>query len=138
MSYEHNMSEEVAPKRKVLIPEGNRATKITACEEKVSKSGNDMFVFTFMDKKLEKEYEVYAVATPKKRYFLKQILSACGVTAGEDGIYKWDIKDVLGKEISVLIEHEPNEFINREGITVKGTQHRVAEVNKSDTVAWDE
>lgn len=134
MTYEHDMSEETAPKRKVLIPEGWRKTKIKGCKEQVSKAGNNMFVFEFLDITTDKVYEVHAIATPKKRYLLKKILSSCNVGAASDGVYKWDIPDVIGKEINVLIEHEPNEYINREGVTVKGVQHRVSDV---DELAWD-
>ena len=48
-------------------------------------------------------------------------------------------KDVLDKEIAGLFLHEPNDYINREGVTVKSTQHKIVEFKKvDDAVAWDE
>lgn len=137
MTYEMDMNDEHAPKKKVLIPEGWRGTKITNAVEKVSKAGNEMILFTFLDVETKKEYEVHAVSVPKKRWLLKQILSACSIAADENGIYKWDLPDVIGQAIDVLIEHEPNEYIDREGKTQKGVQHRVSEVRVTEIVSWD-
>ena len=81
----------------------------------------------------------YAVGEPKKRWFLKQILSACGIKAGEDGVYDWEIKDVLNKNIEGLVIHEENEYINRNGETIKGKQHKISDVKATDqTIVWDE
>lgn len=146
MSYEMDMSQEKKPNIKRLLPEGRRDFEIVGCEEKTSKSGNIMFVFECKD--IETGYidTWYAVAEQGKRWFLKSILSACGCEAGKDGVYEWDISDVIGKNISGLVIHEDNEYINREGEKVKRKQHKIQDVSDlkiteskpKKEVAWDE
>jgi len=141
-----DMSKETAPKRKYLLPEGWRRFTILSCEPSVSKSGNAMFLIDVQDD--EKNYvdTLYAVSVEGKRWFLKMILTACGIPAGQDGVYDWEAKNIIGKKVMGLVEHEPNEFINREGITVKTTQHRIVEFKTPNEAqaytetekAWDE
>lgn len=136
-----DMSQEKAPVRKKLMPEGWRKLTIIECEPSVSKGGNDMFIITWRDQETGYEEKVYAVATQGKRWFLKTILTACGIPAGKDGIYDWNTSDIIGKEIIGLFEHEPNEYINRNGETVKTTQHRLTEVKSiteaDEHIEWD-
>ncbi len=140
MSYSMNMSQEKAPKRKKLLPEGWHDFTITNCREETSKKGNLMFVFTMRHDATGYEDDVYAVATEGKRWFLKMILAACDCASSADGTYEWDIPDVLNKRVHGLVEHEDNEYINREGETVKGKQHRITEVKKymEPDNAWPE
>ena len=134
--YSHDMSKETVPKRKKLLPEGWRQFTILDCKETTSKAGNEMFVFTIRDTETGYEEDIYAVATPKKRWFLKTILSAVGCEGGEDGVYNWDIPQVINKEFQGLVEHERNDYINRDGETVKGVQHRITEVKSVEDVSW--
>jgi len=139
MSYRHDMSKE--SKKKALLPEGWRPFKITACEEKVSKKGNDMFVFTFTDIETGQDEEVYAIAAQGKRWFLKGILSACGVAAAEDGVYDWDMVDVMNKAIRGYVVHEEEEWINRQGetiVTKKSKINDTMEANEDDRAKADE
>ena len=138
MPYNMNMNDEKAPTRKKLLPEGDRQFKIISAREQTSKSGNKMIVFGIKDKETGYEEETYAVAEPKKRWFLKSILNAVGCKGGDDGNYIWDFKDVVGKDFIGTIEHEDNNYINREGIEVKAKQHRIVEVLTMEEVAWDE
>lgn len=124
--YQMDMSKE-SEKKKVL-PEGLRNFTITACEEQTSKAGNQMFMFTMTDEETRQEDEVYAIATPGKRWFLKQILAACGVPASEDGVYDWDIKDVIGKEVQGLVMHQKEKWVNREGEEVESVKSKIVEV----------
>ena len=117
MAYKHDMSNE--SKRKILLPEGFRKFEIRDCKEKISSKGNDMFIFTLKDIKTGQEDIVYATAVKGKRWFLKQILTACDVAAGQDGIYEWDIPDVLGKTIAGNIYHDDEEYINRDNKLIK-------------------
>lgn len=126
MAYEMDMSQET--QKKQILPEGWREFEITDCEEQTSKQGNMMFKFTVIDTELEQEEEIYAIAVPKKRWFLKQILGACGVEAAQDGKYKWDITDVLNKTIQARIEHESQEWINRDNETVISKRAKFREV----------
>ena len=137
----HDMSGEKQPVRKRLLPEGWREFEIISCEPSVSKAGKEMFVFQFQD--LETAYvdNIYAISIQGKRWFLKSILTACGIPAGQDGIYDWEIKDVIGKKIQGLIEHEDNTWINREGEEVTTKQHRIVEVkspDESEEIGWDD
>jgi len=133
MGYKHNMKDEKEPKRRRLLSEGWRLFTILDCREDISKSGNDMFIFTIKDIKTDYEEDVYAVAVKGKRWFLKSILTAVGCSAGEDGIYDWDIPQVINKEFMGLVEHEPNEYINRDNETVKTTQHRIVRIKQTST-----
>lgn len=128
MSYKHDMSGEDSKSR--LIPEGERTMQINNCIESVSKSGNEMFIFTFMDLETFIELDVYAIATKGKRWFLKSVLDACGVSAGKDGIYEWDIKDVIDKTVSAIIKHEPNNWVNQKGETIESKKMKVVKVSK--------
>lgn len=134
-----NMSEEKAPLRKQLLEEGWRKFIVTGCEPSIAKSGNNMFVFKLTDDKTKYEDTVYLVAEPKKRWMLKSLLSVCGIKAAEDGIYNWDIPDVIGKEVGGLVEHEDNDYINRDGQKVTKKQHKIVEFRPvNDVISWDE
>ncbi len=134
MGFLHNMDKEKAPSRKVLLPEGWRMIRIIGVKEGTSKAGNPQFIFRIQDSDTKHEEDLYAVATEGKRYFLKQILVACGVKELL-GTFNWDVPDVLNKEILALVEHKPNEYINRQGETVKTTQHKIVDVK---AIAWNE
>jgi len=128
------MNQEKAPSKRKLLPEGNRGFEVVSCEPSVSKSGNDMFIVELKD--IETQYidKVYLVATQGKRWALKQLLTSCGVPAGKDGVYDWSTSDILGKEVNGEVEHEDNEYINREGVTIKGKQHRIVSFTERE---WD-
>jgi hypothetical protein len=115
--------------KKKLLPEGWREFRIMDCVEQISKQGNEMFKFILRDIETQQDDEVYAIAVQGKRWFLKQILTACGIAAGQDGIYEWDIPDVLDKVITGYVSHQEEEWINREGTTVKTTKHKITEVS---------
>lgn len=132
MSYNMNMSDEKKPSNKVLLPQGWRKFKIVGCEDTISKQNNKMFVITAEDKETGYEDTWYAVAEPKKRWFLKSILAACNCKASQDGVYDWDIPDVLNKDVECLVVHEDNEWINREGETIKTKQHKVSDVRGTE------
>ena len=148
MGYNMNMQDEKKPSIKVLLPEGWRKFKIVGCEEKTSKAGNLMFVITAQDELTGYDDTWYAIAEPKKRWFLKSVLSACGCKAAEDGVYNWEISDILNKWVEGFITHEDNEWINREGETIKTKQHRVSDIKETEQIveqtnnneikAWDE
>jgi hypothetical protein len=130
MGYRYDMSKE--KDKGVLLPEGWRRFKVTACEEKVSKSGNDMFVLTFMDCETRQSEEVYAIATQGKRWFLKSILSACGIEAAQDGIYEWDIPDILDQYVQGRVEHFEEEWIDRSGKSRTTKKGKIVEVKEDD------
>lgn len=127
MSFRHDMSNEKAPKKKILLPEGMHHFKILSVKQATSKSGNEMFIFTIKHMETGYEEDIYAVATEGKRYFLKQILHACGIDE-VCGVYDWDETNVVNKDIFGIVGHEPNEYINRSGETVKTMQHKIVDV----------
>ena len=137
--YSHDMSDEPKPKVKRLLDEGWRKFSIINGEDKISKSGNTMIVLETEDVLTGYREDWYCVSVPKKRWFLKSILAACGLEAAQDGVYNWDLKDILDKEIAGLVVHEPNKYINRDGIEVETTQHRIQEVKSvEDAITWDD
>jgi len=133
MPYEMGMKDEKAPTRKMLLPEGWRQFKIINVEETKSKAGNLMFVFVCQDKETEYHDTWYAVGEPKKRWLLKQILAACGVDASADGVYKWDIEDVINKDVAGQVIQEDNDWINRDGDTITSKQHKIVDVDTVDS-----
>lgn len=133
----YDMSNEPKPKLRKLLPKGWRQFTIIACKEAKSKGGNDMFIFTIVDRETGYEEDIYAVATQGKRWFLKSILTAVGCVGGADGCYEWEIEDVINQTFMGLVEHEPNSYINREGITVDTVQHRITDVKEVEEVEWD-
>jgi hypothetical protein len=135
--YSMDMSNEKEPIVRKLLPEGIREFQIVSCEEKTSKAGNQMFVVGLMDKETKYTTEVYLIATPGKRWALKQLLSACQCSGAEDGKYNWSKSDILEKWISAEVTHEDNKFINREGVEVESKQHRIGNFNVSNTTEWD-
>ena len=110
------------------LPEGWREFVISDCKEDMSKAGNVMFVFTLIDKETEQSGDIYAIATPQKRWFLKTLLDACNIPASKDGIYKWEIVDTLNKPIMGKIVNAPETFINRNGEEITKTKSRVTEI----------
>ena len=130
-----NMSNEPKPKVKKLLDKGWRTFLIVAGKESISKAGNPMIIFTIRDKETGYEEEIYPIATEGKRWFLKSILSAVGCKGGEDGFYNWEIDDVINHEFLGLVEHEPNEWINREGKTIYSTQHKITDAKE---IVWNE
>ncbi len=130
---EHDMSDERPPKR--LLDKGWRQFTIKTCIEETSKAGNPMFIITLLDNETQYIDTIYAISTQGKRWVLKNLLAACGVAAAKDGVYKWEITDILNKEVEGLVGHEPNEYINRAGDKVNTTQHKIIEFKE---VAWDE
>lgn len=125
MPYNHNMSKEKAPKQKMLLPAGWRTFVVKDGKETMSKQNNAMIAFDIKDVETKQEEQVYCLVVEGKRWLLKQLLLACGIKELKDGSMKWDIMDLIGKEVSGLVVHEPNKYINRDGVEVTTTQHKI-------------
>ena len=130
MGYRYDMSKETPPR--VCLPKGWRRFKIEDGNETTSKSGNPMFKFIFVDLETVTEHEIYAIATQGKRWFLKQILTACNVEAGQDGVYEWDLPNVLGQIVQGRVEHEQNDWIDRSGNSRSDTRSKIAEIREDN------
>ena len=119
------MSNEKAPS--TLLPEGWRNFKVKNVEEKTSKGGNEMLVFTLQDSEFDSCDDVYAIMTQGKRWFLKGILKACGVEVLDGDVYKFELGDLMGKYIEGRVEHYPDKYTNREGLEVEKIKHKIAD-----------
>ena len=122
---EYNMSEERRPPS--ILQEGARLVRITEMIFGTSKGGNEMYTTTIEDTKTHKSMQVWLVATPKKRWMLKSLLSACEVPASQDGVYSFETKDIIGKSVIAMIEHVTEPWTNREGVEVMQTKAKVTE-----------
>ena len=122
---EYNMSEERRPPS--ILQEGARLVRITEMILGTSKSGNEMYTTTIEDTKTHKSMQVWLVATPKKRWMLKSLLSACEIPASQDGVYSFETKDIIGKSVIAMIEHVTEPWTNREGVEVMQTKAKVTE-----------
>ena len=129
--YSHDMSRE---SNRGLLPEGWRKFKIVKCEKAVSKAGNEMFIFNLQDAITKKVEQVYAIATQGKRWFLKSLLAACDIPASQDGIYEWDVEDVLDQDIMGKVEHIDERWINREGEKITSTKGKITEIDKAGEI----
>lgn len=125
--YEHNMSKE--SEKASLLSEGWHKFEIVSCEEQVSKKGNDMFKIRIAELEHYQEVEIYALAVEGKRWFLKQILVACGVKPNDKGVFTWDEGDLVGKVISGKVTHVTEPWVNREGKDVVTTKHKIETVS---------
>ncbi len=113
MRYKHNMKNEKPPRQ--VLPEGWRELKVVDIQETVSKAGNEMFIVSLSDKETEAVIDIYCIATERKRWMLKSLLTASGVAAGQDGVYDWDADEVIGKVVLGKVKNEDEEWIDREG-----------------------
>jgi len=131
----HDMSKEKRPNIKKLLPEGQLTMVIESCEPSVSKAGNHMMIIGLYNEDANYTETIYLVAEQGKRWQLKQLLTACGIEAGKDGVYDWDTEDIVGKKISVVNEPEDNTWINRDGNEVTTKQNRFTDF---EAISWDE
>lgn len=139
MEYIMNMDDEKPTTRKRLLPEGWSKFRINSIQDKVSKSGNEMIIVNITHLKTSYSEDIFLVTVPKKRWLLKKLLESVGITRSDDGNYKWTKDELIGKEFAGLVEHEDNEYINREGVTVKAKQHRINDFDSVDNqIQWDE
>jgi hypothetical protein len=131
MSYDHDMNGE---DRVVFeMPDGWHDFEIVNLTEQKSKQNNDMFVAKVVS---AEDYgvgcDVYLLAEKGKKWFLKQLLTACGIVSDEEGHMLWDIPDIEGKTVSGRIEHQQDkDWIDREGKTQPGkNKARIVEFKK--------
>ena len=104
------------------MPDGWHDFEIVKIEEQTSKQGNQMFLAKVVSAEdAGIGTNVYLIAEKGKRWFLKQLLKACGCPAGKDGVYDWNEEDIEGQTIQGRVEHQQErEWIDRKGITQKG------------------
>ena len=118
--------------KKSLFPEGERELEIIGCVDTISKKNNNMFQFTVRDVETGAEDDrIYAISQKGRRWFLKEILAACKVAASKDGVYDWDISDVIGKIVTATVKHYDNKYINRDNQEVSATKQRITDFKAS-------
>lgn len=127
--YKHDMRSEREP-NKVLNP-GWYDWEVVRIEEQTSKQGNQMFKISLaLADDPTTGQDVYAIAEAGKRWFLKQLLSACDCPAGEDGIYDWSEEDIEGRTVSGRIENQEETWIDRAGNERTTTRSRIMQFRK--------
>lgn len=130
-------SEEKKPNIKMLLPEGWRKFFVSSCsKEAMSKKGNPQYIATLLDEATQYEDTVYLVNVKGKRWMLKSLCEACSVPKSELGFLfePPEPPPVVKKFVMGLVIHEPNEYINREGVTIKAMQHKIVEFRAIDKI----
>jgi hypothetical protein len=138
---------ETPPKETRLLPVGWRGFEIVTGDDKPSKKGNPMFTLQIKDEQTGIVVPIYLIRTPGKRWFLKAILEATGVDKQEDDNYNY-LPEIIGKKVMGDVTHEPNKYINREGIEIETKQHKISSfktytanpsgVTSPDQIAWEQ
>ena len=128
MEYRDDMSSEKKPSS--TLPAGDRLVTITRMEDKVSKAGNSMFLVNLKDYETGDSMDIFLVREKGKRWFLKGFLAALGVVANEAGEFVYDPDLLVGRGVIAKVEHYEEDWINREGNSVKLNKARVVEFMK--------
>lgn len=148
MPYSDDLTNEKKPSRKQLLPQGWREFVFESGEDKPSKAGNPMFIMQTRDVETGYIEPVFLVRTEGKRWLLKSALEAVGIKRNEEGKYVYELTDLLNKVLFGEVIHEPDEYINRNGDTVKTTRHKIVDfkrtglnpggVTKAEDVKWED
>ena len=126
--YEYDMDGEG---RSILMEEGWHYFTINNMVEETSKQGNEMFVVSLYCPINESVDTVYMVTAKGKRWLLKSLLKACGIPRDEKGVYKFESNDLIGLAVEGRNQPEPNEYINREGETIKEMRNRIVDFRET-------
>lgn len=104
------------------MPDGWHDFEIVQLQEQTSKQRNQMFVAKIVSvENAGIGTDVYLIAEKGKRWFLKQLLKACGCPASEDGVYDFSEEDVEGHTVQGRVDHQQEaDWIDRNNVTQKG------------------
>ena len=117
--YQDDMTDDMQ-KEKWLPPEGWVDVEVVSMVEGMSKTNNPKFTINFASaadgsKGLQQDLTYIQ----GKRWLLWQLMEACGIegekTADKRTVYNWDISMVEGQSVAALVQHEDNNWIDREG-----------------------
>ena len=125
--YHNDLRNEKGSGRKVVLTPGWHTFEVVGIEEKTSKAGNPMFVAELAEDKTMHTINVFMVATEGKAWMLKQFLTAVNAPVDEEGVFTWDVANVMGKRLEGFVENEPNDWIDRDGKTQTSHQSKVME-----------
>jgi hypothetical protein len=117
---------------RVLLDEGWHLFLVANMEARQSKSGNEMFVATLDHPDSGASEDVYLITAKGKRWKLKGFLKACGIQEDAQGVYKFEPSDIIGKSVEAYNKPEPNEYVNREGETIKEMCNNLTKFQKTD------
>lgn len=120
---------------RVLLSDGWHNFMVVAMELTTSKSGNEMFKVTIEQPETGAVEDVYCITAKGKRWALKQLLSAVGIEGDVNGVYHFDIPDVVGKSVEAKNVQEDNVYINRDGDEVKEKRNKIQGFRKATTKA---
>jgi len=110
-----------------LLDEGWRDFRVVKIVDAISKGGNPQFIITVRDLETGTDVEVYAVSVEGKRWFLKAFLAAMGIVESAEGTFDWDSDDLIGKHVSARVEHEPNDWVDRNNVQHHDKRTKIAE-----------
>ena len=139
MSYSDDMTDDVG-RSKWLPPEGFVDVEIVKMVEGTSKTGNSKFTIDFANADNAGEgLQQDLTNIQGKRWLLRQLLEACGIEPeiNEEGrkIYNWDIPDIEGKTVSAKVEHEPNDWTDRQGTEHHDKRAKFVEFKKYEPMS---
>lgn len=120
----------------VLMPEGWNTVLVVDVTIETSKQGNEMWVIVTEHPETGSVDKTYAVTNKKTGWVFSSFLKACGYKRNAQGIYE-NVEPINCIEISVDAQNkpEPNEFINRDGETVKEMRNKFVLFRKASEKA---
>ena len=123
--YQSNFKNEKNTTRTVFKA-GWHAWRVDSIESKTAKSGNPMFLVTLSNTDTCQTIECYMVSVEGKQWLLSQFIKACGIVLDQDGNCSWNDTDVIDHIVSGFIQNEENNYINREGVEIKGERSQIS------------
>ncbi len=115
--HSYDMSKE-SERLDMELKDGVYKFEIVSIEEKVSSQQNDMLVMQVaLDSDPSQGSTVYMVTQEGKRWFLKQLLEACGITQNQEGNYDFDTDELIGKLVEAKVVNVNDEWVDRNGAT---------------------
>lgn len=111
--------------QKELFPEGLGIVVVLDIEAKKSKAGNDMFVCKIKHCETGAIDTFWLVTTKGKRWLLKTLLDAIGVTKDENGNHCFEFADLIEKKVLAEVYHEETDFKTEDGKTIKTKNNRI-------------
>jgi len=134
-----DMTDDVG-KNRWLPAEGFVDVEVVKMIEGMSKTGNSKYTIDFVSTvNYGDGLQQDLTNIPGKRWLLRQLLEACGIepeivvdpeTDKERKIYNWEISDVEGKTVSAKVEHEPNDWIDRNNVEHHDKRAKFVEFKK--------
>lgn len=97
------------------------------------KSGTGNPYFLWILQTAEGKVKVITTLLKGKRWLLKQMLLACGISSNTndpDEKYSFAAEDVVGQEVSIVIKNKPNKWTNPDGVEKTSMRPEVVRIQK--------